>query len=90
MWGIISVQPASKERDYADVQFFLKQGIVEACLVTKVVTKGEQISCTMEREGGMSSINFTWKNKVKKVGHASIVQSWWQAAALFSMMSLFM
>ncbi len=28
MRGIISVQPASKERDYADVQFFLKQGIV--------------------------------------------------------------
>jgi hypothetical protein len=58
MRGIISVQPASKERDYADVQFFLKQGIVEACLVTKVVTKGEQISHMMEREGGMSSINF--------------------------------
>jgi hypothetical protein len=54
MRGIISFQPASKERDYADVQFFIKQGIVEACLVTKVVTKGEQ----MEREGGMSSINF--------------------------------
>ncbi len=58
MRGIISFQPASKERDYADVQFFLKQGIVEACLVTKVVTKGEQISRMMEREGGMSSINF--------------------------------
>jgi hypothetical protein len=38
------------------------------------------------RENHMST--FTWKNKVKKVGHASILHSWWQAAALlFSMFS---
>jgi hypothetical protein len=41
---------------------------------------------TWWRENHMST--FTWKNMIKKVGHASILHSWWQAAALlFSMLS---
>jgi hypothetical protein len=50
--GITSGKPGSKERDYVDVQilFILKEGIVEACLVTEVQTTGSQISGMMERE----------------------------------------
>jgi hypothetical protein len=50
--GITSGKPASKERDYVDVQilFFFKEGTVEACLVTEVQTTGSQISGMMERE----------------------------------------
>jgi hypothetical protein len=50
--GITSGKPGSKERDYVDVQilFILKEGIVEACLVTEVQTMGSQISGMMERE----------------------------------------
>jgi hypothetical protein len=50
--GITSGKPGSKERDYVGVQilFILKEGIVEACLVTEVQTKGSQISGMMGRE----------------------------------------
>jgi hypothetical protein len=50
--GITSGKLGSKERDYADVQilFILKEGIVEACLVTELQTTGLQISGMMERE----------------------------------------
>jgi hypothetical protein len=50
--GITSGKLGSKERDYVDVQilFILKEGIVEACLVTEVQTTGSQISGMMERE----------------------------------------
>jgi hypothetical protein len=91
--GITSGKPGSKERDYVDVQtfFFLKEGVVEACLVTEVQTTGSQISGMMERESRVFNQLSSGKNKVKKVGHASIVQSWWQAATLlFSMLSLCM
>ncbi len=59
---------------------------MDACLVTKVVTKGWHDG---ERITFLQS-TFTLKNKVKKLGHASIVQSWRQAAAPFSMLSICM
>jgi len=50
--GITSGKLGSKERDYVDVQtfFFLKEGVVEACLVTEVQTTGLEISGMMDRE----------------------------------------
>ncbi len=66
--GITSGKLGSKERDYVDVQilFILKEGIVEACLVTEVQTTGSQISGMMERESRVFNQLLSGKSRSRR------------------------